>query len=187
MCQYHPRCKTDKHNPETVCPRTGRSGLSGSYSQEPEPIGLTASTPKQNTPRKTGGSTRPDDWPLPQGAFGVLALIGMWVLASNVMGETIDLPTFIAGLALVTIPAGATANLTYHCNAWIKDGTRRCRNPRNGITVRCQHHSGKLITYDLIAFLTGCITVVNFIIALHALQQAPSIDILPRLSVSKVQ
>ncbi|ANO03696.1 hypothetical protein AN911_23015 [Mycobacteroides immunogenum] len=112
----------------------------------------------------------------------------MWYLAVHMRGEKVGIPIFFVGVVLVLIPAAATVNLTHDCNAWIKDGTRRCRNTRKGLMIRCQHHQGQfVINPDVIALITGFITAVNGILAWQILQHASAIHLLPSPLISMQQ
>ncbi|MBE5507663.1 hypothetical protein E3G54_004998 [Mycobacteroides abscessus] len=63
------------------------------------------------------------------------------------------------------LPFLIAAELLRTCGAWINDGTRRCRRPRQGFLRRCGDHQGQIATgYDLSGALAFGIGVLNVLL-----------------------
>ncbi|SIN55806.1 Uncharacterised protein [Mycobacteroides abscessus subsp. abscessus] len=175
MCQYDPLCDVGRHKPQTVCPRTGRSG---GYVPT-EPIAFTEPMVKKTAPLGEGG--QPDDLhPWTNSAVCVAVLFGMWLLASAKTGGTVTLWVVLVGVLLVAIPAGIASGLLYRCHAWLNDGTRRCRKPRKGFMMRCRHHQGQMVVaYDVAALIAGAVMFVNGLLGFWVLVRASEFDFTP--------
>ncbi len=174
MCQYDALCDIGRHKPQTVCPRTGRSGGYAST----EPVAFTQPAVKKSTPVPSGGGSRTED-SRPWWSSGVCLamLFGMWLLASAKTGGTVTLWVVLGCVLLVAVPAGIASDLMYRCHAWLNDGTRRCRKPRKGFLMRCRHHQGQMvIAYDVAAAVASLVTVVNFLVAVRILGHASEFD-----------
>lgn len=117
-------------------------------------------------------SPRSGDFKLPATSVGIsaLALLLMQAVVVPQRGGVIDLKLFMVGAVLVVVPFGIAAGLLYHCNGWINDGSRRCRQTRKGIMSRCQHHQQQVITlYDVAGALAGLAGLLNAWVGLHVL------------------
>lgn len=171
LCQYDPDCGTKQHYPQTVCPRTGLSGRDFASVELPPQLS-TDGSPQRNSLR-AGQSSQPKVGL----TISAVALVLTLSLGST-QHHVIDMRLLAVGALLVMVPFGIAVGLLSHCNAWINDHTRRCRQPRAGFMYRCRHHQRQALTlYDLAGSIAFFIGSANLLLALRILLHADQINL----------